>query len=100
MRTQLVKPAAQEPQERRHLERLGAALAFDGWQRRFAELDVAAWTPGEHTRLAARHLVDRARAHAARHLGVAGAKLDHAATMRGPAHDLVGDAEHVHDVER
>ena len=45
-------------------------------------------------------LVERIRRDPAGHLSIASAQLNHAAAMRRPAHDPIGDAERIHDVER
>src|SRR5258706_7893432 len=100
VRLQLSEPAVEEPDEWRHLERSRAKLSLDRRQCQFCKLDVAARAPGDYlTGLGARQLFHRARAHAPGHLDVARAQLHDAATMARSAHDLVSDAEHIHDIE-
>src|SRR5258707_13424517 len=77
-----------------------AILLLDRRQGQFCKLDIAARAPGDDlTGLGARQLLHRARAHAPGHLDVARAQLHDAATMARSAHDLVTDAEHIHDIE-
>ena len=69
-------------------------------KRRLGELHMTARAPGQHlTRLAAASLSMVFVSEAAGDLDVAGAHLPDAAAMARAAHDMVGDAERVHDVE-
>src|SRR4029079_11256687 len=73
---------------------------FDGWDRRFRELDVTTRTPGNDTRFTFGQLVQRTRGHPAGNIGVARPQLNDATAMSGTAHDTVSHAEFIHDVER
>src|SRR5262249_4367723 len=57
-------------------------------------------TPGNYARPSLGKLVERIGRDTAGRLSVAGAQLDHAATMCRATHDAIGDAELIHDVER
>jgi hypothetical protein len=99
-RPQPVELRAQEQDERRHLERLGAARALDRRQGELGELHEAARAPGQHlSALALGELVHRAFAEAARCFDITGPRLHHAAAVRGASHDVIAHVDRVHDVE-
>ena len=100
-RPQPVEVFVHEQRERRHLERFRAARLLRRRQRHFGELDVAGRAPRQNLAgLAVRQLVERALGEAAERSEVARAQLLNAAAMGRAAHDLIADAERIHDIER
>src|SRR5262245_6382081 len=100
MRLEVVKLRPQEADEGCHLEGLGAPLPLENRQGCLGKLNLAARAPGQDLPgFAVRHLLNGIRPEPSRHLHVTGAHLLDAATMTGSTHDLVGNAEPIHNVE-
>ena len=100
VRSQAIELPTQEQHEWGHLEGTRTPGLLNGRQSGLGKLHVTARAPGDHlARLAARELVHGALGKAAGSGDVAAAHLHDAAAMGRAAHDLVGDAERVHDVE-
>ncbi len=87
-------------QERVEVERPSPEPRLIARQRHFADLDLAARTPGQHRRGPGRgEAVDRRVGYAGGVFEIAFAELINAAALPGPAHDLVVHAEEIEYVE-